>query len=192
MKTLKEIQNEFKFNTDKNTSHTYLDVYDDLFRSFQNKNIYFLEIGILHGESLKLWSKYFINGIIVGIDTFGRISYKDVKKNLNGFDNIHIHQVDSCDSEDISITSRNMFNNLYKNVKFDIIIDDGNHSSLNQIKTFNNFKNLLNVGGIYVIEDIKNRDGHLDNIKNNLPELEIINMSAVSNWDNILGVYKNE
>ena len=63
---LVELQKSFK--TDKGTAHNYLQHYDILFEKYINKNINFLEIGILFGESLKLFSSYFTHGNIYGIE----------------------------------------------------------------------------------------------------------------------------
>ena len=63
-------QLKHKFNTDKGNGHNYLKVYDILFKKFKEKNINFLEIGVLFGESLKLFSSYFKNGKIYGIENF--------------------------------------------------------------------------------------------------------------------------
>ena len=52
------ILNEKNYNTDKHTSHKYIqDFYEKEFIPFQSKNISLLEIGVLDGESLKLWAK---------------------------------------------------------------------------------------------------------------------------------------
>jgi hypothetical protein len=68
METLVEIQNKYKFHTDKNSRHTYLKHYDELFYPFQNKEIKLLEIGVLQGGSLMLWNKYFSKCTLFGID----------------------------------------------------------------------------------------------------------------------------
>ena len=54
--------------TDKNTTHSYLKHYQSYFQHLQYDNINILEIGIAGGGSIKLWSDYFINGIVYAID----------------------------------------------------------------------------------------------------------------------------
>ena len=47
----------------------YFDLYEELFNSYKNKNIIFVEIGIANGGSLEIWKKYFgKNSRIIGID----------------------------------------------------------------------------------------------------------------------------
>jgi hypothetical protein len=54
--------------SDKNTCHSYLEVYDNILKDKQLtcKNV--LEIGIQHGGSIKLWNDYFVNANIYGLD----------------------------------------------------------------------------------------------------------------------------
>lgn len=187
MKTLTQIQQEYNFKTDKNSPHTYFNVYEELFSPYRDLPINILEIGILAGESLKLWSSYFVNANIVGIDTFTRVSFNDVHQNLTKFKNVTIYNIDSFGSDEYS---RARFLEINNNIKFDIIIDDGNHTSHAQLHTFNNFSSMLNNNGIYIIEDIRDHDGHLNNIIDNIPDMQIVNMNYAHMFDNILGVYR--
>jgi hypothetical protein len=41
-----------------------------------------------------------------------------------------------------------------KNIKFDLIIDDGSHYPAHQLKSFKKLFNNLNPGGVYIIEDL--------------------------------------
>ena len=69
-----EILQQKQYNTDKWTDHHYVqELYEPEFQPFQDKEINFLEIGVLMGESMKLWSKYFPNVNLYGIDIFTRI-----------------------------------------------------------------------------------------------------------------------
>ena len=104
-KTLLEIQNEYNFKTDKNTWHSYLDTYEKLFNRFTDKEINLFEIGVLAGESLKLWSKYLPKSMIYGCDIYERVSFEDVESNLYGFDNIFLAGVDSFNEDERSINS---------------------------------------------------------------------------------------
>lgn len=192
--TLIDIQNENQFNTDKNSRHSYLPIYQQLFNRFQNSDINLLEIGVLGGESLKLWSKYFSKAEIYGIDIFVRVSFEDVERNLNGFNNIFLAGVDSFNEDRLAIESREDFLNDVGDELFHIIIDDGHHGSNSQIKTFDNFIHKLHPKGVYVIEDIKDWDGHLENVKDSLPDVKIVKLKDNMNGqsDNILGVYSKD
>ena len=191
--TLIDIQNENQFNTDKNSRHSYLPIYQQLFNRFQNSDINLLEIGVLGGESLKLWSKYFSKAEIYGIDIFVRVSFEDVERNLEGFNNILLAGVDSFGEFQKSIDSRNNFLNEINDKMFNIIIDDGHHASTSQIITFNNFIDKLHPSGVYIIEDIRDWDGQLEHIKEQLPDLKIIKLNPLPGLnDNIIGVYSKD
>jgi len=70
--------------TDKNTLHSYLDIYQTLFNNKKNTAKNILEIGIYRGGSIKLWSEFFINAKIYGIDIIDIDNiFEDVKNNVN-------------------------------------------------------------------------------------------------------------
>ena len=69
--------------TDKNTTHSYLDLYQKLLskKQYTAKNI--LEIGIDKGGSIKLWSDFFINATVYGIDIM------NINNVWDGITNVH-------------------------------------------------------------------------------------------------------
>lgn len=125
---------------DKGTAHSYIEIYDSYFSNNRN-NINLLEIGVNRGHSLKLWSEYFINSLIVGID---------IDKDLLAFteDGFTVFE---CDA-----TNKSQLESVLGELKFNFIIDDGSHRIEDQIKTFNILFPFLKPGGIYFIEDIMN------------------------------------
>lgn len=160
---LLEILNTKKYNTDKHTVHRYVqEYYEDVFSQYKNKPTNLLEIGVLKGESLKLWRDYFKEGNIVGIDIFIREKFDYVSKNLKDFD-VKIELLDSFKEDVYSVNARQDFIDKYNSKGgFDIIIDDGLHTAESQYKSFYNFKPLMNPGGVYIIEDV--RDGSVDHL----------------------------
>ena len=150
MKKLIDILKDKKYQTDKWTDHYYVqDLYEPLFEQFQNKKVNVLEIGVWNGESMKLWHDYFVNAKnIVGIDIFVRSSFKEVSGWLKDYD-VKLHKFNSHKDLD----KLKEFSETYQD-GFDIIIDDGSHWYENQINTYKKFKNLMNPGGVYIIEDI--------------------------------------
>src|SRR5438445_12333566 len=58
-----------RHGTDKSSSHHgYLDFYERFFRDLRYKQITLLEIGVLRGESARMWNEYFEYGKIIGVD----------------------------------------------------------------------------------------------------------------------------
>lgn len=147
--------------TDKNTIHSYLPVYENLLikNKFKAKNI--LEIGIQDGGSIKLWADYFINAKVVGIDIIDIDSiHADIKNN----DRITIYA--SSDAYNIDFFNNNFLN---KDVKFDLLVDDGPHTLQSMIEFITNYSQIMTDDGILIIEDIQSQDW-IDILKNSVPE----------------------
>ena len=59
------------YDTDKNTLHSYMDVYEKIFEKYRNDPVSMLEVGVASGGSLKLWKDFFKEGsCISGIDNW--------------------------------------------------------------------------------------------------------------------------
>ena len=68
MQSLREIYESHEGRLLNKWEH-YIDIYDQFFNKFRNKDIVFVEIGIAHGGSLQMWRKYFgEKATIIGID----------------------------------------------------------------------------------------------------------------------------
>ena len=128
--------------TDKNTYHSYIDVYENLFKNRQLSVKNVLEIGIEKGGSLKLWNDYFVNAKIYGLDI------DEPPQFLSKYERIITHKWDAyCDN------TIQYF--LDKDIKFDIIIDDGPHTLDSMVYIVENYTKLLNTNGILIIEDVQ-------------------------------------
>lgn len=136
--------------TDKDTTHSYLNLYHILlsYKRLTAKNI--LEIGIYYGGSIKLWADYFTNATIYALDIMPIEYVWDELKNKN---NIILHtSTDAYDEEYFNYTL------LQKNIKFDMILDDGPHT-LESMKIFIKlYSQLLTDDGILIIEDVQSID----------------------------------
>ena len=136
--------------TDKDTTHSYLDLYDKLLLKRKETSFNILEIGIYYGGSIKLWGDYFTNATIYGLDIMP-IDY--VWNGIRDKKNIILHtSTDAYDEEYFNYTL------LQKNIKFDMILDDGPHT-LESMKTFIKlYSQLLTDDGILIIEDVQSID----------------------------------
>jgi FkbM family methyltransferase len=128
--------------TDKNTRHSYLELYESIMHKnkFTAKNI--LEIGIDVGGSMKLWNDYFINATIYGLDINESPNFLNKYPRINTF-KINAYTIDSV----------NYF--VEKDIKFDFIIDDGPHTLESMIFTLIHYSKLLTPQGVLIIEDIQ-------------------------------------
>ncbi len=131
----------------------YVNEYVRLFDEIRDNKINFLEIGIFQGRSLAMWSDYFSNGKIFGIDidtTEFKLMYPELLE-MGAFANDNLYEVTQCDTT-IQYDDIRFGDNT--DPRFDVIIDDGDHTHLGQLATFKNFFPLLEPGGFYIIEDI--------------------------------------
>jgi hypothetical protein len=113
--------------TDKNTSHSYLSTYEKLLEKKKNTAKNILEIGIQSGGSIKLWHDYFPNATIYGLDKMEEEHIWDEIKNKDRIILYCSH--DAYDTEKFKTTF------LDKDIKFDLLLDDGPHT-LGSMMTF--------------------------------------------------------
>lgn len=139
-----------KYKTDKGTDHSYIATYDTLFAPMQDKPIKLLEVGVLYGESLKLFGEYFTHpsSSIIGLDNFSQAGGADeVKSKLAAYSNIHIIKANSMQISPTDLAPAPP--------PYDIVIDDGDHTVNGQVQTFTQlYPHLTPNTGIYIIEDI--------------------------------------
>ena len=163
-KTLKQLVNNEK--TDKNTRHSYLDLYQQLLCSKKNTAKNILEVGIgdfqdKNGGSIKLWYDYFTNANIYGIDILGPERVIDEIKNNN---RIKLYTNSNGYDEDFF---KKTF--LDKNIKFDMMLDDGPHSLESMKQFIKLYSQIMTEDGILMIEDIPSIDW-IDKLKSVVPE----------------------
>jgi cephalosporin hydroxylase len=133
--------------TDKNTVHSYLEVYDILLKSKKESALNVLEVGIYYnGGSIKLWNDYFSNATVHALDIIPLDSIWDGIKN-----NPKIILYTSCNAYTENVVQTNFVN---KNLKFDFMIDDGPHTLESMTSFINLYFPLLADDGIMIIEDI--------------------------------------
>ncbi|MBS3934552.1 MAG: class I SAM-dependent methyltransferase [Sulfuritalea sp.] len=142
MKSLLELYAEHQGKVSDKWS-IYLAEYDRLFSGFRERPVRMLEIGIQNGGSLEIWSKYFPNAqILVGCDInpdCAKLAYDDPRFQLVIGDA-------NTDAVEKAILSHSTI--------FDLIIDDGSHTSSDLAKSFARYFRHLNEGGLFVAEDL--------------------------------------
>lgn len=128
-----------QYMSDKITFHGYYRFYDYFLVPLINKKINVLEIGVDDGSSIKMWNDFFVNGKIYGLDINKEYTHEKGK-------------VIKGDQSDINVLIK-----LTKEIgKCMVIIDDGSHVPEHQLLGFNYlFEHCLDLGGIYIIEDIE-------------------------------------
>jgi hypothetical protein len=174
-----------KYNSDKN-GHGYSKVYESIFKNFKNEPINLLEIGIgtmipgahstmvhVYGEngnykpgaSLRAFRDYFPNGNIYGGDVQLDCMFSEERINTLLFNSLIKEE---CD-------------NALKDLQFNIIIDDGDHTNSSQETTFRNLWSRVKPGGYYFIEDVSEYGS--DSFYYRWPEMMKDILEGVICWD---------
>lgn len=127
--------------SDKWTS--YFACYDRVFAPMRADDVRLLEIGVQNGGSLEIWTKYFPNArAVVGCDInekCGELKFADERISV---------VVGDAKQSDTEAAIRKYSS------EFDIIIDDGSHTSSDIIRAFLRYFPLVRDSGIFVAEDL--------------------------------------
>ena len=150
--------------TDKDTTHSYLDLYDILLKPLQHTATHVLEVGIgnfeeKNGGSLLLWTKYFSKATTYGIDI---LPISRVLDDVINDPTIKLF----CEKD--AYTQEFITENL-GDTKFDLLLDDGPHTLESQLKFIELYTPLLSETGILMVEDVSDIK-HLELLKNKTPE----------------------
>ena len=156
-----------KYGSDKGGGHhNYTSViYEDLFNPIRNQPLNLLEIGIgtirhdipssmigtpggySPGSSLRGWKEFFPNGQVHGCDIDDTILFNE--------DRLSTFYLDQTSEESIQTQI------IDKNIRYDVIIDDGLHDFKVNWAVLKQLYPVLKSPGIYIIEDIGDFDSNL-------------------------------
>ena len=135
--SFKEISDHFE--CDKTTYHRYDKYYPMFLEKWRDTPLNIFEIGIENGKSLNIWKNYFPYAMIWGMD---------ISRKYDG-DRYKVFIGDQSNRADLVNVSSQI-------PKCQVIVDDGSHIADHQVNTFEYlFENLLDYGGVYIIEDIE-------------------------------------
>jgi hypothetical protein len=157
--SLEEIVDDSR--TDKNTTHSYLPLYQNLLISKKDTAKNVLEVGIHRGGSIKLWNDFFPNATVYGLDINNSDS---VWEEINNKEKIILYTSTDAYNNDIFTT-----NFLDKNIKCDFMLDDGPHTLESMKKFIKLYSQIMTDDGILIIEDVQSWDW-IDILKNEVPE----------------------
>ena len=157
--SLKELADNTR--TDKNTTHSYLDLYETLLSSKKETAQNVLEVGIDKGGSIKLWSDYFTNANVYGLDI---IHSNTVWDGITNNERIILYTSTDAYNNDFFVT-----NFLDKNIKCDFMLDDGPHTLESMIRFIKLYSQIMTDDGILIIEDVQIMDW-LDILTQVVPE----------------------
>ena len=119
--------------------HNYCVKYEKYLPFNRDDELKIMEIGVLRGESVKMWRDYFHKSQIVGIDITPECKQYEEER-------ISIEIGSQSDGGFLDGV-------VEKHGPFDMIIDDGSHMNLDVIFSFEHLFNSIKSGGVYIIED---------------------------------------
>jgi hypothetical protein len=169
--------------TDKNTVHSYLPLYQKLLIGKKNTAKKVLEVGIYNGGSIKMWSEFFLNADVYGLDIMNIAEVWDEIKNK---DNIKLYTSVDAYNEDF-------FNSTFlnKNIRFDVLLDDGPHTLQSMKQFIKLYSQVMSDDGILIIEDIQSWDW-IDILTKEVPDhlktyIKTYDLRSTKNrWDDIV------
>lgn len=182
MKTLDEIAIEMQtdrasvFTRTYGKPHDYARHYDKMFTPLRTKAVKFLEVGVGGGEGVRMWLDYFDH---IAVRVFGVDIVQDTNA-CNKPGTIVRYTFTQGDQTDPEFWKR--FIETHGSY-WDVIIDDGLHSNIAVITTFNALWQHVKPGGFYAIEDLNvgyggpsffvsaNWPNHIDFLKGKIDEL---------------------
>ena len=162
--SLSEIVDNHK--TDKNTTHSYLDLYQKLLESKKETARIILEVGIgdfgpKNGGSIKMWKDFFQNATIYGLDI---LPIDCVMDELVNNDRVILYT--STDAYNDNFFESEFLN---KNIKCDFMLDDGPHTLDSMVKFIKLYSQIMTEDGILIIEDVQSIDW-IDILTNEVPD----------------------
>jgi len=140
---MNDLETYFNQNTKRviyKWSH-YFEVYDRHFSKYRGKDIVILEIGTFNGGSLQMWKEYFGDKAkIYGMD-INPLCKEVEEENIKMFIG--------------SQSDRDFLRKVKEEIPpIDILIDDGGHTMLQQIVSFEELFDHIKPDGVYLCEDL--------------------------------------
>jgi hypothetical protein len=140
---MNDLEKYFKSNTNRliHKWNHYFEVYDRHLSKYRGKEITILEIGVSQGGSLQMWKDYFgSKAKIYGVDIDPRCKQME-EENIKIFIG--------------SQSDRKFLKDVISQIpKVDILIDDGGHTMIQQIVSYEELFDHVKEDGVYICEDL--------------------------------------
>lgn len=175
MTTLAQIISDGRLDTDKNSTHSYVEhFYEAAFQTYRARPITLIEIGVHLGGSLEMWARYFPQGHVIGVDA-----------------NLSVNRAPALDNATVIERDAYTRTTLSALPACDIFIDDGSHELSDQCWAVQHYSHKVHPGGIFVIEDVA-CVGHFATLKaatptHLQPHIECLDLRHIKNrFDDLL------
>ena len=189
--TLAELIKQFeaadcRTGTDKASVHSYGPTYERILAPYRGTIGNVLEIGLMSGKSLLMWEKYFAHATVFGMDLDDQPhgGMADLRPLIaEGTHRIMLGDAGNAETVD----------RLFGDTMFDVVIEDAGHDLASQLAIYKNFRDRVNPGGIYIIEDVADIDATREQFLAIDPEreVEVIDLRRVKGrFDDVLVVIR--
>lgn len=134
--------------------NNYAPIYSKYLSNMENEPSVIVEIGVLNGTGLAIWSDLFPDSRVVGLDI--DLSHywgnKQTLENLGAFknNNVEVYEFDQLHHNNNEILSK-----IFSKEKIQFLIDDGLHLNESILNSINDFLPFLDKHFLYVVEDNK-------------------------------------
>jgi hypothetical protein len=135
--------------TDKNTTHSYLPLYDELLKSRKETARAVLEVGVCWGGggSIALWHRYFTNAVVHGLDILS--DYPELLQNRGDWPRVQLQLGVNAYTVDVASKVAAISG------KLDMALDDGPHTLESMLSFIALYLPLIADDGILIIEDVQ-------------------------------------
>ena len=159
--------------TDKDTFHSYIEMYERFLAPLIDKPATIAEVGIQYGGSMLLWQDYLPKANFIYLDNIDAVHSKiydslDLKRSTIFFEDAYTQEA----AAKVKKLARK---------GIDLIIDDGPHTLESQCQFLSLYLPLLAKGGVAIIEDVQSTDWFAV-LEQHVPEgyvFEIIDLRGV-------------
>ena len=131
--------------------HAYGPFYEKMMHSFIGRPITLVEVGILRGVGLAIWSDLFPNGKIVGLDLDPSHFHGNVQKlrerGAFSSNNVSVYEFDQVEHGSDNLEK------IFEKSLIDVVIDDGMHTRHAIKNTFESMRPFLKKDYLYIVED---------------------------------------
>lgn len=173
--------------TDKDTFHSYVEVYEDLLSPLIMQTAVVAEIGIQYGGSMLLWQDYLPRARFIYLDNKDAIHDK-IRQHLDT-NRAYLIFEDAYTKETAAKVKKLAPNGI------NFIIDDGPHSLESQCAFIHLYAPLLADGGVAIIEDVQAFEW-FDTLKLCVPNncsYEIVDRRAIKGrYDDLMFIVKRK
>lgn len=171
---------------DRDSTHSYIEIYEEILDPYRDYAANVLEIGLMSGESLRMWDDYFV-GHVYGIDC-------DIKP-VGGLADLTGSIAEGYDIRIGDATDPNVIKKFFDGIRFDVVIEDAGHDITQQLQIYEAVKPYLNKGAIYICEDVQSIDDtawcfeNLDTEK----EITILDRRHIKNrYDDVMVIIRDK